>query len=87
LFIKLIYQMSNAEPKGLKQEIILKIKTDIALANGVASKLEIDFWSLPMYLKRNSRRLTEGPVLNYLSEQLNIPILDLVYETNVKLIA
>lgn len=79
--------MLNTELPRLKPEIIDKIRTDTDLATGVAKKLGIDLFSLPMYLKRNSRRLIEMPVLNFLSQQLNLQTIDLVYETNVKLIA
>ena len=79
--------MRNANQTRLKPELIKKLEDDYDLDRGVANKLNIDFYCMPTYLKRNSRRLTEMPVLKYLSQQLNIQIDDLVCETNIKLIA
>lgn len=71
----------------LRADVIQKIKSDPDLAAGVVKKLNVEFSALHMYLQRNSRRLTEYPVLSYLSEQLKIEMPNLVCETNVELIA
>ena len=79
--------MQTSNQIRLKADIIEKIRNQDNLAIGVANKLNIELFSLPSYLQRNSRRLTEIAVLNYLSRQLNIDMLDLVSETNLELIA
>lgn len=67
-------------PKQLTQNAIEHIRSDNELASAIATAMGIRFTSLAGILTRNTRRLTEYPVLKVLSDHTKIPVDELLEE-------
>lgn len=74
-------------PKQLTLIAIEYIRSDNDLASAIASAMGIRFTSLAGILTRNTRRLTEYPVLKILSDHTNIPVDELLEDSISEMIS